>query len=72
MLLSPPSLLDHFYKSSRLLFDLQAEEQRTGMRMDYGKAQSCSLSYYCLCSWVLEQDHLFTPVLLSLSLWFPG
>lgn len=72
MLLSLPSLLDHFYNFSHVLFDLQAEEQRTGMRMDYGKAQSCSHSDYCLCFWVVEQDNFFTPALLSLSLWFPG
>lgn len=72
MLLSLPSLLDHFYEFSRVLFGLQAEEQRTGMRMDYGKAQSRSHSDYCPCFWVQEQDTLFTPALLSLSLWFPG
>lgn len=33
MLLSSPSPLDLFYKVARLLFDLRAEEQRTGMRV---------------------------------------
>lgn len=64
MLPSPPSLPDHL---SSLPFDLQAEEQRTGMRMDYGKDQSCSHSYCRFCSELLEQDRLFTPVFSYVS-----
>ena len=70
--MSPPSVFDHFYKVPLSFFKPPGGGTEGWNEDGFMERLSHFLIPTTVSSFVLEQDHLCSPVRFSLSLWFPG